>query len=500
MFEFASPSGRAGSAAAATAEAPDIATEAKPALDPAEILARLRQNAVAILVCGLAMLALAIATLAMLSPVYTARVQILIDPTDLRVVDNDVTPRPGLADSGVSVAESQVRVIGSDNVLRRVVAKLGLDHDPEFAKPLPDPDSFVERAKDILGLAPPRGLARDPVLRAMEELASKVSVRRAERTFVIDVVVRSRGVEKSAQIANAIADAYLTEETSARTNAAARASEALSSRLSGLRGALQAAEDRLAKFREDNNLVATNGRLLADQQLGELSQQLTAASIRTAEARARSDQARQLRVDSGSTALPEMLNSSEMRTLRQQYADMSRSIAEMGARLGPRHPMVSEQNAQLRDLERSIAREKTRIIESTTRELDRAVAAETAIKTELDRLKRQTTVNDRALIGQRELERDVESQRAVYEAFLKRARETGQQERLDTTNIRVISAATAPIGRSWPPSPKTVLPAALLFGLLLGAALAVWRGGRAPPAPAIPASVLVSLADTPRRG
>ena len=454
---------------------PDERAAAHTAVDVAHWLRQVRRSWLMVGACGVVATALALFALTLLPPAYVARVQILVDPTDLRVVDNDVTPRSPLADSGVSVAESQVRVIGSDSVLRRVIEKLDLDHDPEFAKPFAAGDGPFEAIKSWLGIGTPANLPRDPVLRALDELRSAISVRRAERTFVIDVTAKARDGHKAALIANAISDAFFIEETSARTNSAARASENLASRLSELRSSLQTAEEKLARFREDNKLVATSGRLLSDQQLGDLNGQLTSASIRTADARARSEQARQIR-DSAGTALPEMLQSTEMRALRQQLADLSRTTAEMGTRLGPRHPMVSEQSAQIRDLERSIAREKTRIIDSTNRELDRAVASEAAIRKELDRVKSETTVNDRALIGQRELERGVETARAIYETFLRRARETGQQERLDTTNMRVISAATPPLGRTWPPSPKLVLPAALLLGLLAGAALAVLRG------------------------
>ena len=188
-----------------------------------------------------------------------------------------------------------------------------------------------------------------------------------------------------------------------------------------------------------------------------------------------------------------MLQSAELRTLRQQLADLSRLSAETRMQLGPRHPAVADQLAQMRDLERSIGREKSRIIDSTLKELDRAVAAETAIRRELERLKGETTTNDRALIGQRELERDVDAQRTIYEAFLRRARETSEQERLDTTNMRVISAATPPLGRSWPPSPWMLLPPGFLLGLLGGAGFALLR-------PRLPESRDPSLAVLPLAG
>ena len=454
-----------------TAPVRESSDRTRPLPDPALALARLRHRPWLAALGGALGLAAALAGLPQLTPAYTAAVEILIDPADLRIVENGIQPSAAPADSGISIAESQVRVIGSDSVLGRVVRGLDLQHDPEFAKPPSDPGSLGEAVKRRLGLGVEDG-STDPALRAVEELRRRTTVRRPERTFVIEVLVRSAGREKSATIANAIAATYFAQETAARAGAAGRASDALTARLGELKGALQGAENRLAGFREERHLVAANGRLLVDQRLGELDQQLTAASVRAADERTRAEQARRLRAVGG-TALPEMLQSPEMRALRQQLADLARTNAETATRLGPRHPVVSEQAAQLREIEAAIAREKIRVIDSTLKEADRAAATEDALRRQVERLKGETTASDRALITLRELERDVEAQRTLYESFLRRARETGQQERLDSINMRVISPATPPLGRSWPPSPRVVLPLALVLGLLLGAGSAV---------------------------
>ncbi|WP_336485619.1 GumC family protein [Methylobacterium nigriterrae] len=442
--------------------------------DPRTILRRLWSGGSFILLGGLFMLAVAVAGMGLLTPSYTSNIQILIDPSDLRVVENDVNARTPQADSGVSIVESQVRVIQADNVLRRVVRKLGLDRDDEFMKPDSD-NSLVVGLKRALGMTPPPG-SRDPVNIALDTLRLKLSVRRAERTFVIDVGVQSRDPEKAARIANAIGDAYFAEEAAARTEAARRASDALTGRLNALRQGVEEAESRVVQYREDNRLVAASGRLLTDQQLGDLNQQLVTASIKTAEARSRLDQAKKMKAGDGSTALPEMLQSLEMQALRQQYATLSRNTAELATRLGERHPAMAEQYAQQRDLQRLIQREKERIIETTQKDFDRAAASEAAIRKSLDRAKAETAASDRANVGLRELERAVESRRGVYEAFLRRSREASEQERLNSTNVRVISPATPARLRTWPPSPKVVLPVALVLGLALGAGIALLLG------------------------
>ncbi|MCX4197648.1 Wzz/FepE/Etk N-terminal domain-containing protein, partial [Methylobacterium organophilum] len=134
---------------------------------------------------GLFMVAVAVALLGLIPPRYTSSIQVLVDPSDLRVVENDVNARQPQADSGVSIAESQVRVIQSDSVLRRVIAKLHLDQDDEFV--LPDGNNpTLTWIKGALGMLPPPA-SRDPVITALDTLQNRLTVRRAERTFVIDV-------------------------------------------------------------------------------------------------------------------------------------------------------------------------------------------------------------------------------------------------------------------------------------------------------------------------
>ncbi|MFD0937777.1 Wzz/FepE/Etk N-terminal domain-containing protein, partial [Methylobacterium trifolii] len=438
--------------------------------DGRTILRRLWRGSGFILLGGLFMVASAVALLGLMTPSYTSTIQILVDPSDLRVVENDVNARSPQADSGTSLAESQARVIQSDNVLRRVVANLHLDRDDEFARPDSE-NPMVVWAKAALGMTPPMA-SRDPANIAIDTLMQKLTVRRAERTYVIEVAAQSRDPEKAARIANAIGEAYFSEEAGARNEAARRASDSLAGRLSSLRRDVELAEGQVVKYREDKNLVASSGRLLTDQQLGDLNQQLVTSSIKTAEARSRLDQARKMKAGEANTALPEMLQSLEMQALRQQYATLSRNTAELATRLGERHPAMAEQYAQQRDMQRMIQREKERIIETTQKDYDRAAASEAAIRKSLDRVKSETVTSDRAYVGLRELERTLESRRGVYEAYLRRAREASEQERLNSTNVRIISSATPARQRTWPPSPKVAVPLALALGWLR------WRTGR----------------------
>jgi Mrp family chromosome partitioning ATPase len=150
-----------------------------------------------------------------------------------------------------------------------------------------------------------------------------------------------------------------------------------------------------------------------------------------------------------------------------------RREAEQMTSLGERHPAVIEIQAEATRLRRMIEDEVHRIALSSRSEYESARANEEALAGNFEKLKGNAVTTNEAMVTLRELERDVQANRTVYEAFLVRARETGEQERVDTKNIRVISRADLPLQRSFPPSNLLLAMAALLFGLASGSGLVI---------------------------
>jgi Mrp family chromosome partitioning ATPase len=122
-----------------------------------------------------------------------------------------------------------------------------------------------------------------------------------------------------------------------------------------------------------------------------------------------------------------------------------------------------------------IETEVNRIALSARTEYQRAKTDEDLLAKNLEALKHTAIATNEALVGLRELDRDVQASRTVYEAFLVRARETGEQERIDTKNIRVISKADLPQRRSSPPSSLLVALAAVMLGVAAGTGIVVLR-------------------------
>jgi polysaccharide biosynthesis transport protein len=409
-----------------------------------------------------------------LVPRYRAVSQILIGPVDLRGVDKSVMPPAQTADANVIEVESETRVLTSDKVLHRVVEAERLAADPEFSsRDSSAVGKIIALVKTNLGIKPQPAQAGDAASGALRQLQRNVTAKRTERTYVVDLTVETSNGGKSARLANAIIQAYFAEQSAAHTEAARRVTESLSSRLTELRERVRHAEEEVERYKAEQGIVGASGRLVDDQQLTELNNQLTAAQARTAEARARYEQVQRLQgrgADRGATN--EAVQSSTVGLLREQYAAVAQREANLAAQLGPQHPYVTEAHAQVRNAQRLVGEEVARVADATHSEYERALANEEALTNNLHTLKQRAIATGLAFVKLRELEREVEASRAVYESFLVRARETREQERLDTVNVRVLSDAQAPLDRSWPPRRLLLLMAAIGAGLLAGVGLA----------------------------
>ena len=435
-------------------------------IDFSKIAGALWRGRATILYTTIAALALAVLFVVLSPYEYTATTQILIDPTDLRAVGNNTTEASQMSDAALMQVESQVSVLTSDSVLRRVVVAEGLDHDPEFA-----------RGPSLLSsLTGKSAIPGGNTLAALNELKRRVVAKRAERTFVVDVQVTSRDAIKAVHLANAIAQAYLDEQTQERADAARQVSQSLSARLQDLKDRVRQSEQKVEAYRARNNLVGVNGQLVTDQQLTEMNNQLGAARAHTADAKARLDQVEQVQRTKDETgAFPEALQSATITSLRSQYAEIMRREAEQTATLGPMHPAVIDIQAQAERLRRMIADEVDRSAIAARTEYASAKASEQTLADNFEATKHTAMGNNEAMVGLRELERDAQASRDIYQAFLVRARETGEQEQVDTKNIHVLSRADLPQKRSSPPPSLLIAMGAMMLGAAAGCGIVLVR-------------------------
>src|ERR1700722_11843191 len=415
-----------------------------------ELVRLVWRRRVFIAIAGLICACAAVAIGKSLTPRYSATAQLYVDPRELQLVDRELTPR-AQDTSGLSmVVESQARLITSNNVLLQVIQNTGLDKDPEFGG---ESKGLMASLFGLFGIvihSPEE--AKLGQMAALEALKRHVTVKKTDRSFIVDIDVWSHDPAKAAMLANAISLAYLAESKNSQAIAARRATTDLSGRLKEMQERLRTAENTLAVYKAQNNFVGTQDTLITDQQLLASNQRLASARALTLDAQAKYDQIEASRRAAGDAgAIPEALQSPTLGNLRAQYAETRRRLAEMTSELGPLHPSLRQMEKQVEDLRRTVNEETDRFAQSAKNDLARARDYETSLTRALESQKRQSVQLSQASVRLRELEREVEASRDVYQSFLKRSRETEEQESLNTSNARIIGEATVPQRRSFPP-------------------------------------------------
>ena len=416
-------------------------------------------------------LALAVFALSVLQPRYTASAQILLDSHKQNVMQNQAVFQGGPLDA--SAVESEVSLIQSFNVCHRVVEKLALNRDSEFVSQGP---GLIGRVLIMLHLASPAAIEVPPdraiapeMVAAIASLRQNMAVKRIGITLVIEVSVTSKDPVKAARIANAMTDAYLVDQLEARYDAAKRASSWLNERLGGLKDSVQTSERNVAEYRAQYGLVETaNGGGVDKQQVSEINAQIALARASVAEKEAKYEQTQRLLKGGGNMAsVAEVLQSPVVSNLRTQEAEVARKEADLATRYGDRHPLVVNVRAELTDVRRAINSEVQRILSNVKNEYEVAQKREQSLQDSLQKLTGVANQGDEVRIKLRELERESETNRTLYQSFLSRFKETREQTTLETSDSRVITPASVPASPSFPRQ-SIVLSIAAVLGLLFG--------------------------------
>jgi succinoglycan biosynthesis transport protein ExoP len=402
---------------------------------------------------------IAVVYLARTIPLYTATAQVLLERPARAPTDTGSTDYYGFGD--YSFLENQLAIIRSDPLLRRVVIKERLAEPRPTAKEAPGTDP----SKDS-----PTAAEDQSILDAINSLRGALAVSQSSKALVLSISITSTDPAKAAQLANAVANAYVVNQLDARFESAKQASAWLSDRLVELRQQLRDSEEAVTKFRNEHGLVRSGPTIaLNEQQLGELNSKLIAARTEAAEKKTRVDFLAD--VAGGKKALdslPDTLQSTGqvMTALRAKLADASQRQADLLARYSSRHPAVVNVEAEKRDIERSIAAEAQRMVQAVNGEYVLAKARLGATEQAMREATGQGGLNYDDSVRLRELERTAAVNKSLFEDVLQKAKITDEQATFRPREARVIMPAQTG-GQSFPNARKVLLTA-LLAGLGLG--------------------------------
>lgn len=441
-------------------------------IDAARVLRWLRRGAPLVVVVALTVAALGVGYSLVTPPRFTAQTEIVIDPSNLQVVPDDIYGQSQQRDSQLLEVESMLGVLTSGNSLGRVVSKLDLASDPEFVKPA----GFS--LGSLLGGSSAPASSRPADVVALETLDGRIKAVRKDGSFIVTVSAWTGDAEKSVTVVNAVVEAFKAELAQEEADGARRSVSSLSEQLTQLKQNVAEAEDAVEAFKRTHSLQQTNGELTSAQSMTQLNAQVTDAQTRLIAAQSRYDSLTRTGLTGAST---DALQSATMTALRTQYATLQQQYNSAAATLGKRHPTMLELARQMQGAEDQIKQEIDRTVAAAKSEVDAAKAALDAMTAQTSEARGSVATDDQAQVELRALQREADSRAAVYQAYLSRADQLAQRQAINTTNVRVISPAVLPI-RSWPPGPALAgiagIVAGTMLGLLLAAGLGLWSDYR----------------------
>ncbi|MFY8208081.1 MAG: GumC family protein, partial [Caulobacter sp.] len=300
------------------------------------------------------------------TPKYTAISQVMLDVRKEQVTDMSAVLSGLPADS--SVVDTEVEVLKSRSLAARVVKDLKLEQDPYFNPYLADSKgaaawlSSIRKAAAPMDKVDPTELQRRRE-RIVDNVLTGLKVRRAGLTYLISIEYTHQDPKRAAELSNAFANLYLTEQLEAKFDATQKANEWLDTRVAELRDQVQAADAAVQQYKIANNLLSAEGATLTEQEISSLNQQLALSRASQAETDARLNIARQ-QLARGSTGedVGESLNSPVVQQLRKQRSEKSAQVADLGGRYGDRHPELLKARRELADIDGQIQAEIRRII------------------------------------------------------------------------------------------------------------------------------------------
>ncbi len=371
---------------------------------------------------------------------------------------------------------TQYEIIQSRGLIERVVDRLKLTTHPEY-----DPRQKEEK-KSFFSLpkketAPVSDEALEVAIRRdiVDNFRSSLSVEPLFGTHIVNIGFKSHDPDLAADVANAMADVYIESYLEARLDVAKKATSWLSGRLGELRQNLQESEERLQEYREREKLVDVQGvRTLDAAELAQLREDYVDARQKRAQAEALYQQVRDF--ESLSTgellAIPAILNNSIIQRLVEAKSTSDRKVVELSRRYGEKHPAMqaalSEQTEVAGDLN---ARLRT-VSQGIYSSYQAALRAEQDLSRQINSTRGRLQTVSRKEVRLRELEREVATNRQLYDLFLSRGKETDESSRIEEPPARVIDLAIAPIIPVGPNKKKFVM-AALILSIALSVGLII---------------------------
>ena len=438
-------------------------------------------------IIGLAFLFAIVSVLLVFSmkPIYKSTATLLIEPDTNNVVSiEDVY---GLAGGDDEYYQTQYAILKSRVLLERVIDTLSLDLHPEF---LPDEDGFKKQAKDWVmekgvqdlmnqwlpeSASAPTEIAEQQRQALYTNFAGRLTVSPIRKSHLVNISFEANDRHLAAKVVNTLAELYIKNDLDSRMQMTGTATTWLTERLADLKKNLQESEENLQAYRENENLIDVGGVVttIAAQQLSDLGDKLVTAKQDAAVTQASLRQIQSLEDKSLESllSLPVVLQDSLVSSLSSEQSASSRNMKSLAKRYGPKHPKMQQALAELEDTRAAIKRRVDQVVSGIEKENQVARAKQYSLSSAISTTKGEMQTINRKGFQLSVFEREVDSNRQIYELFLNRFKETSETTGLDKANARLSDPAVVTF-KPIKPKKKLIVLIATFMGLFIGILLA----------------------------
>lgn len=401
-----------------------------------------------------------IATVRM-QPIYQATTRVEIDRENANTIHFSDSDSYDMYMDLEDYIETQSKILTSETLAMKTIRSMGLENSSQFGG---DPSHPVKPA-------PPGSEASLERPRALSIFLGGLSVKRVPNTRLLDVTFETSDPKLAARIVNAHLNNFIEENFRSRFEAANQASTWLAAQLNELQIKVEKSEDtRLAYERENQIWTVDEKNDISSSKLAELNKALTDAQAD----RIAKEAVYQLAEAGNYDALAAVRESPVIADILKQQATLSAQYTDALSQYGPKFPKVMRLQAQLKDLDSLVAREKTNIANQVEAEYRGARQRELLLQQALDQQKTQVNQMAEKLVQYKILEQEADANKQLYNGMLQKLKEAGITAGLRSSNIRIVDPALIPTGPSRPNKMRNIL-LSVLVGLVGGIGLALLR-------------------------
>lgn len=373
------------------------------------------------------------------TPVYSASTLILVDPAGRDALAGERGAQSSNLNS-VRV-DGEIEILKSDAVAVRVVQAQALMNDPEFGI---EANALLQRENPQVQLKT-----------VIERFQRAIRVVRKGDTYLISAQVTSQNPMRAAELANALAEAYIANQIATKIESIEKLAAILRARLGEARAALAGSEQAFNDFIKAN---MADLQTMGNPQLATQNAALAAIEAQVKEKNARIQVLEQGRASQNWAAIAQTLqDDAVLRLLRQRQA----AEARLASAANEAETTVALRG-QLADIDSALASQTDEALSGLQTEVASLATKADAKREEIRQTVLAGDIPPEMLTRIYELQQGASITRAQYNTFLARLREVELQASMQMADARVVSAALPPLQPSSQSARVIMLLAAVL--------------------------------------